>query len=108
MTVEPEALALIAQQSSGSLRDALGILDQVRAFSGEVITSDEVRSSVGIGRPATIAALTSHIISGDAGAALQLINHETGFGVDPRTLGRQLIEYWRVLLLHVVGAGAET
>lgn len=105
LEVDSEALLLIAQQSAGSLRDALGILDQVRAFAGEHIDPDQVRQSVGLGRPVTISTLTSCMIEGDAGAALNVIHESVEAGVDPRLLSRQLVEYWRALLLQTSGAG---
>ncbi len=101
------AMDLIAQQSAGSLRDALGILDQVRVFGGNVVDEDAVRNSVGIGRPAIVSSLGQHIIDGNAGAALAQLHDAVGHGVDPRSLSRQLIDYWRGLLLAVNGSESD-
>lgn len=107
LELDPEALVLIAQRSAGSLRDALGILDQVRAFAGEHIDAEQVRESTGLGRPSTVAELTDHILAGSTGEALRLVHDAVSQGVDPRSLSRQLIEYWRALLLETSGAKSE-
>ncbi|MEM5794931.1 MAG: DNA polymerase III subunit gamma/tau, partial [Bacillota bacterium] len=45
---EPEALGVIARFAEGGLRDALSILDQCIAFSGDRITVEDVRSMLGL------------------------------------------------------------
>ena len=107
IAISDDALALIAQQSSGSLRDAIGLLDQVASYAGETIEAEHVRDSAGLGRPTTISDLTTFLLDNECGKALRLIHDAVEHGVDPRTLLRQLIEYWRALLLQVNGAGAE-
>jgi DNA polymerase-3 subunit gamma/tau len=107
MTVEDDAFLLIAQQSSGSLRDALGILDQVRSFAGESIVAEDVRSGIGLGRPEVVAGITDAMIANQSGISLKLIHEAAMRGIDPRTLLRQLIEYWRELLLYAAGSGAD-
>jgi DNA polymerase III subunit gamma/tau len=107
LALDEDAKALIAQQAGGSLRDALGILDQVRTFAGDTIGADEVRTGTGIGRPQLIAGLTGLMLDGDPGGALSMIHEAVAQGVDPPSLGRQLIDYWRGLLLFACGAGAE-
>jgi DNA polymerase-3 subunit gamma/tau len=107
LVLDANAKELIGQQAGGSLRDALGILDQVRAFAGEKITAEDVRMGAGIGRPQIIADLTTRMLQGDAGGSLRAINEATAQGVDPASLGRQLVEYWRALLLQTSGARAE-
>jgi len=102
--VSTEAVELIAQRSEGSLRDALGLLDQVHAFTGGTISAEDVRESIGLGTPTTIASIASHMLDQDPGLALNLIHEAVAGGADPRFLWRQLVEYWRWLLLAVSGA----
>ena len=103
--LDDDALVLISQQAGGSLRDALGILDQVRAFAGETISAEDVRSSIGLGRPEVVGNISEAIVSNDPGAALRLIRDATDQGIDPTTLLRQLIEYWRATCVCVAGSG---
>ena len=73
MTADVAALELIAQQATGSLRDALSLLDQVRAYEGTAIGVAEVEEALGLARRDTLARLTDDMIAGDAGAALALV-----------------------------------
>ncbi|HYV99244.1 MAG TPA: DNA polymerase III subunit gamma/tau [Gemmatimonadaceae bacterium] len=45
---EPDALAMIARAADGSMRDALSLTDQVLAFGDARLTSDSVRSALGL------------------------------------------------------------
>ena len=44
---EPVALQLIARAASGSMRDALSLLDQAIAYGGEAVREQEVRAMLG-------------------------------------------------------------
>ena len=46
--IDDESLKIIAQKADGSMRDALSILDQVIAYSGEKITTESVNKVLGI------------------------------------------------------------
>ena len=46
--IDSESLMAISTKADGSMRDALSILDQAIAFSGESITYDEVATIIGI------------------------------------------------------------
>jgi DNA polymerase-3 subunit gamma/tau len=107
MTAEVAALELIAQQATGSLRDALSLLDQVRAYEGTAIGVAEVEEALGLARRDTLARLTDDMIAGDAGAALALIGDLAAAGADLRQYAKQLVHYWRdLLLLRTGGTGA--
>ena len=106
LTVDDPALVLISQHAAGSLRDALGVLDQVRSFAGETITIEDVRSGIGLGRPEIVELITEAMLAGASGSALKLVHDASEQGIDPRTLSRQVIEFWRELLLFTVGAGS--
>ncbi len=45
---EEEALYWIARESTGSMRDAYTLFDQVAAFSGDCITYDKIRDKLGL------------------------------------------------------------
>lgn len=45
---ETDAISLIAKAANGSMRDALSILDQAIAFSDKLITSETVRTMLGL------------------------------------------------------------
>src|SRR5450631_3185543 len=49
LKIDAGALAVIARMAEGSMRDALSLLEQARAYCGEAITNDEVRALLGVG-----------------------------------------------------------
>src|SRR5512134_3781365 len=48
ITAEDDALRLIARHADGGMRDALSIIDQVRAFGAGPVTADRVREVLGL------------------------------------------------------------
>jgi DNA polymerase III subunit gamma/tau len=98
------ALALIALYSNGSLRDALGLLDQIASYTSEKIEDADVRVALGLADPQLVARLSESLLGQDVGSGLREIRSFVEAGGDPRQLLRQFVEYWRALLLHVAGA----
>jgi len=108
MQAETAALETIAQQATGSLRDALSLLEQVRAYEDAHITVTEVEDALGLARRETLAGLAESIAAGDAGAALALVGDLAAAGTDMRQYAKQLVQYWRDLLLLRVGAAGRS
>ncbi|PYU82918.1 MAG: DNA polymerase III subunit gamma/tau, partial [Acidobacteria bacterium] len=48
LKMEAGAMAVIARIAEGSLRDALSLLEQARAYCGDTITDQEVRELLGV------------------------------------------------------------
>jgi DNA polymerase-3 subunit gamma/tau len=103
LEVSEEALQLIALHAGGSLRDALGLLDQVTSFAQEKIGKSDVRSALGLADPLLISRLTDHLLTGRPGPGLAEAAKFVDAGGDPMQLLKQLIDYWRVLMLQVSG-----
>jgi DNA polymerase III subunit gamma/tau len=109
LDVEDEALELIARQATGSLRDALGLLDQLALFSGssagrQPITGEAVRSVLGLSRSDRLVGLVEALANHDPGAGLRLIAEVSEAGEDIHQLNRQLVAYLRTLLyVHAGG-----
>jgi len=100
----PEAAAMIARASGGSVRDALSLTDQLRAFSGDTIGPDAVAEVLGVPRRERILALISSIVEGDAGTLLSALREELREGHDPTVLWEALGRELRTLTLTVAGA----
>lgn len=103
LDVEEEALRLIARQATGSLRDALGLLDQLALFgeSGggrRTVTGDTVRAVLGLSRNDRLVGLVDALANRDPGAGLRLIAEAAETGEDVYQLNRQLVGYLRNLL----------
>ena len=100
---EPEALDLIARAATGSLRDAISLLDQLT--TGNVVTADSVRLMLGAERREVVQALAQSWTEGDLNGGLRTIQRAVDGGADPRQLARQLADFLRGLLLMRLGAG---
>jgi DNA polymerase III subunit gamma/tau len=103
VTIEPEALELIARAATGSMRDAISLFDQMAA-SGE-ITADYVRMILGAERREVVQSLLAAWVARDLTEGLRVINQAIDGGADPRQLARQTADFLRGLLLIRLGAG---
>ena len=101
-TVEPAALALIARQATGSLRDAISLLDQL-ASTGEPVTLDRADQILGTAAGETVRQMAEAISSGQCDIGLTAINRSLDSGVDPRQLARQFVDFLRQILLAKMG-----
>ncbi|CCF86015.1 DNA polymerase III subunit gamma/tau [Nitrolancea hollandica] len=112
LDVEEDALRLIARQATGSLRDALGLLDQLALFgeSGDgkrTVTGDAVRAVLGLSRSDRLVGLVDALADRDPGAGLRLIAEAAETGEDVHQLNRQLVGYLRTLLHLRAGGRAD-
>ena len=104
MTVERGALLFIAHHTTGAMRDAISLLDQLASYGSE-ITLDQAKMVLGTVASEAAAKLAAKLVDGDLPGGLDLINDAVGDGADPRQFGREVIEYLRGLLLIREGAG---
>lgn len=101
--VSDDAVHLVSQAAAGSLRDALGLLDQAAAYTQGRIEAADVRLALGLTDPMLVARLSGFLIENRVAEGLGEIEGFLEAGGDPGQLIRQLAEYWRALLLR--GAG---
>jgi DNA polymerase III subunit gamma/tau len=97
--IEDGAVALIARSATGSFRDALGTLDQLVAFGGEKVSTDEVVELLGAADADLLFDTTDALASGDARAALEAVERLSRSGRDPGQFARDLIAHLRQLLV---------
>jgi DNA polymerase-3 subunit gamma/tau len=105
---EPAALELVAQQSTGSLRDALSLMDQLRVFAEKAITLQSVQDLLGAGGSEEVAAFVDSLLDRDLASGLRRINKVMEEGVDLRQFNRQMVEHLRDLMLVKSGAAASS
>ena len=104
MEPSDDVLHLIAHSANGSLRDALGLLDQVSAAESGPISEEAVRQALGLADPDVIARLTDALLAGEVGDGLDEIAAFVSNGGDPRQLANQFTSYFPALLHTVVGS----
>jgi DNA polymerase-3 subunit gamma/tau len=100
-----EALALVARQATGSMRDAESLLDQLASFEEGGITANEVRAALGTGASEAVMQVGQALAAGDVAQGLSIINTAIDEGADPRQFARQIVEHLRALLLLKLKSG---
>ncbi len=105
---ETAALELVARQATGSLRDALSLLDQLRVYSEEGITLRAVQDMLGASGSEEVAQFVDTLTTGDLASGLRQINRILDEGLDLRQFNRQLVEHLRGLMLVKTGASGST
>jgi DNA polymerase-3 subunit gamma/tau len=99
---EPEALTTIARQSSGGMRDAISLLDQL-ASTGSKITIELAQTVLGTATSQSVLALIQAVIDHQPGPGLDEIHRALDGGADARALARQIVEYLRNIMLIQMG-----
>lgn len=99
LTIEADAIELIARQSTGSMRDAISLLDQLTAYNREGITLLQVQNLLGATPQQTIMELVARIVEQDVAGGLAVIMEAIDSGSDPRQFARDVVEYFRMFLL---------
>ena len=110
LKIDSAALELIARQSTGALRDAISLLDQL-ASTGELITLEIAQNVLGTATSQSVLEIVDSIIYGNTADGLNAIHAMLDGGADPRQFARQIVEYLRNLLLAEMGkptAGDQT
>jgi DNA polymerase-3 subunit gamma/tau len=103
---EPEALTLISRQATGSLRDAISLLD-LMASTGQKISLELTQTVLGTAANQTVLDLADAILDKRPDAGLETIHHALDAGADARLLARQIVDYLRALLLVKLGNEAQ-
>ena len=93
VTIEADALGLIARAGEGSVRDSLSILDQAIAHGAGEVTSDNVRRMLGLADRARIIDLFEHVMKGDVAAAMAEFKSQYDDGADPEIVLGELAEF---------------
>lgn len=107
LTITAEAVALLAGKAEGAMRDALAMLDQVRALAGDDIDQDAVLLALGGLRSADMARLVAALERASAADVLAWMDERWREGADPRQLAAALRDLWHVWMLRAVGTQAE-
>jgi DNA polymerase III subunit gamma/tau len=108
LKIEPGAMAVIARMAEGSLRDALSLLEQARAFCGDNISDKEVRELLGVVPDDALDELVGAIAEGSADRALGLVHTFQKEGRNLQHFCREAIRHMRNLLIaRVCGADSD-
>lgn len=108
IAIDDDALDIVVRRSTGSLRDALSLIDMLTTAAGQGetdrITADLTRRMLGISVDGHEMDLVQALASRDIAAGLTSINRAVEAGQDMRSFGRHIVELLRVLMLTRAGA----
>ncbi len=108
LKIEPGAIAVIARMAEGSLRDALSLLEQARAYCGDTIPDRDVRELLGVVPEDALNEMVSAIAEGSADRALGLVHAFQKEGRNLQHFCREAIRHIRNLLIaRVCGADSD-
>ena len=105
--LDPEAAGLIARASEGSVRDALGRLDQALAVSPDGVTAATVAQALGLVGLDSYFDLGLALAKRDPKAALEVLDRLHDAGSDVEEIADGLTHHLRQLLLIAVDASLE-
>lgn len=94
LAADDAAVNILAREAAGSMRDALSLLDQVIAYGADKITADIVARVLGVADREVLHKLTSAMLAGDAGGALDVLDQVSRQGFD-------MVHLWKDLMRHV-------
>jgi DNA polymerase-3 subunit gamma/tau len=95
MEVSPAALALVARQAEGGMRDALSLLDQVRAASGDAPTDAEVAEALGTVDAAAVSRIGAALVRRDGAAVLAEVAALDARGLETRRVAEEIVRHLR-------------
>lgn len=104
--ITPEGLAIIARSATGSMRDAISLLDQITAYGHTAIEAELVRDVLGMVSGIAVSNLADALADGDPALLLGQLHVLIAQGVELSQLVSQLIDHLRTLLLLNVGKDA--
>lgn len=107
MEAEDEALAMIAIQADGGMRDALSILDQCAALAEGAITAERVRQILGLVGHDWIYKMTKALAARNVQEALQILAELLRDGKDLKQVLSELSLHLRSLMIFQAAGTVE-
>ncbi len=98
LQAERAALEMVARQATGSMRDAVSLLDQLGSL-GEPITLQRALDVLGAAANESVQRLAACIASGDTAGGLKILHEVMDSGADARQFARQLVDFLRGVMM---------
>jgi DNA polymerase III subunit gamma/tau len=96
---DDRAVALVAREATGSMRDALSLLDQVIAFNPKKLVGDEVSRVLGVAGYTALSDIAEAVLRGDPGKALERVAELANQANDLSVTARDLLGLMRDLVV---------
>jgi DNA polymerase-3 subunit gamma/tau len=99
MRLSPAALGLVARQAEGGMRDALSLLDQVRAAAGEAPEDAAVAEALGAVDAAAVSRICAGLVARDGAAVLAEVGALYERGLEVRRVGEEIVRHLRNVIV---------
>ncbi|MDO8527864.1 MAG: DNA polymerase III subunit gamma/tau [Deltaproteobacteria bacterium] len=99
VTIDDDALHLVAQEAGGSLRDAQSLFDQAIAYSGETVGYENLKTMLGFLDRTQFWGLLKAVLNRDRKSALEQLHLFYQAGADLNRLAFDMVSGFRNLLL---------
>jgi DNA polymerase-3 subunit gamma/tau len=104
LQVEAGAIAVMARAADGSLRDALSLIEQARAYCGEQVSEAQVRELLGVVQAEVLDELVAAVENRSAERVLALVHRLLAEGQNLQQFCREALSHFRnVLVAKVCG-----
>ena len=100
---DSESLKLVARMADGSMRDAQTLLDRVQSFCQGAITATETSRALGTVDQRILFDLAQAIVARDTATVLGKASEIFATGIDPSTLLREFVHFWREVFVAKLG-----
>ncbi|MEY4668898.1 MAG: hypothetical protein RL518_1597 [Pseudomonadota bacterium] len=100
---DAESLKLVARMADGSMRDAQTLLDRVQSFCEGAITAPETSRALGTVDQRALFDLAQSIVARDTSSVLGRTSDIFSTGIDPSTLLREFVHFWREVFVAKLG-----
>ena len=101
ITAEDSAIEVIARAGEGSVRDTLSIADRCVSYSGDNVTFKNVTEVLGTTERESLFEISETLLAGKLGDGLLQLDGVLSSGKSPLVLSKDLISYFRDLLVII-------
>src|SRR5512138_1714202 len=95
MKLSPASLALVARQAEGGMRDALSLLDQVRAAAGEAPDDASVAEALGAVDAAAVSRIAGALIGRDGARTVAELGALHARGLEMKRVAEEIVRHLR-------------
>ncbi|USG65870.1 DNA polymerase III subunit gamma/tau [Brevibacillus ruminantium] len=99
VSVEEQALTLVAKMAEGGMRDALSLLDQAISYSNEKITAADIMQITGTVSQGYFSTLARSVANRDVAQVMEQFDKVMVQGKDPEQFLHDFLYYYRDMLL---------
>ncbi len=100
---DDDALFWIARESTGSMRDAYTLFDQVASFSGSHITLEKIREKLSVAGFGAITEIVRKALAKDTEGAVNAVSELFSSGVSADQIIKDSADFFRTIMLYKAG-----